>query len=303
MRVVAVLLCGISFVLGGCGQRREFHISDELKPLTPRDLFEMPVENLDRVDIGRMNIICARNVTRTEVLDTAKYVAKLDEWAIIAKRLEQKYLPAFKKHAARYDNSLAKFKAVTLALTIQQDLKCGYNIDLITSGAMNDLRSRRFFRNPDDIFITGLLKRGKGTCSSLPVLFVALGRRLHYPVYLAHTKGHLYCRWDDGQEDFNIEVTGQGVDTPPDSFYKGPPYNPSEADIAQEGMLRNLTNAESLALFIETSAANREANNDIHLAFLFYSMALKLRPDSPVLRRMCDHAHRIAQVTPKPWER
>ena len=117
------------FLLVGCGQRREFRLADELKPLTPRDLFEMPVEDLDRVDIGRMNIICARNVTRTEVLDTTKYVAKLDEWAAEARRLEQKYLPAFEKNAARYDNSLAKIKAVTLALTIQQDLKCGYNMD------------------------------------------------------------------------------------------------------------------------------------------------------------------------------
>jgi len=283
-------------LFGGCGQRREFHIADELKPLTPRDLFEMPIENLDRVDIGRMNIICARNVTRTEVLDTAKYVSRLDEWAAIAKQLERKYLPSFEKNAARYDNSLAKFKAVTLALTIQQDLKCGYNMDLITSGAMNDMRSPRFFKNPDDIFITGLLKRRKGTCSSIPVLFVALGRRLHYPVYLAHTKGHLYCRWDDGKEDFNIEVTGQGVDTPPDSFYKGSPYNPSEADIKDEGMLRNLTNGESLAVFLETSAMNREANGDMPLAFLLYSFALRHRPNSPVLRGLRDRAQRIATL-------
>ena len=45
---------------------RRFAVGDdgknELKPLTPRQLFEMPVENLDRVDIGRMNIICARNL-------------------------------------------------------------------------------------------------------------------------------------------------------------------------------------------------------------------------------------------------
>ena len=170
-------LLTLILLLGGCGQRREFVLKNELKPLTPRDLLEIPVENLDRVDVGRMNIICARNVTKSEVLDTAKLVAKLDEWASIAKRLEQKYLPAFEKNAARYDNSLAKFKAVTLALTIQQDLKCGYNMDLITSGAMTDMRSLRFFRNPEDVFISGLLKRRKGTCSSIPVLFVAIGRR------------------------------------------------------------------------------------------------------------------------------
>lgn len=265
----------------------------EFKPLTPRQLFEMPVENLDRVDIGRMNIICARNVTRTELVDTAKYVAKLDEWAAIAKRLEQKYLPAYEKNAARYDHSLAKFKAVTLALTIQQDLKCDYNMDLIKSGAMNDMLSPRFFKNVEDVFITGLLKRGKGTCSSIPVLFVALGRRLHYPVYLAHTKGHLYCRWDDGQENFNIEVTGRGVDTPPDSHYKGPPFNPSEDDIKNEGMLRNLTNRESLAVFLSTSAVNQEANGEYDLAAVLYNLALRLHP-TPVHLAQRDRATRIA---------
>ena len=30
-------------------------------------------------------------------------------------------------------------------------------------------------------------------------------------------------------------------------------------------MLRNLTNQESLSVFLETSAANREANGDWHL--------------------------------------
>ena len=293
-RFLLLITCLLSLV--GCERRREYAIEDELKPLTPRDLLEMPVENLDRVDIGRMNIICARNVIRDEVLDTEKYVARLDEWAETAGCIEQKYLPAYEKNAARYDNSLAKFKAVTLALTIQQDLKCGYNMELIRSGAMNDLRSPRFFRNPDDVFITGLLKRGKGSCSSLPVLFVALGRRLHYPVFLAHTKGHLYCRWDDGRESFNIEMTGQGVDTPPDSFYRGMPYNPSPDDIVKEGMLRNLTNGESLGLFLEISAMNREAHGDMDLAFLFYGLALRLRPESVALLRLRDHAHRLAAL-------
>ena len=293
--VACVVLIGT-----GCGKderrpsRQEFVLENELKPLTPKELFEMPVENLDRVDIGRMNIICARDVTRTEVIDTAKYVAKLDEWAAIAKRLEQKYLPRYAKNAARYDHSLAKFKAVTLALTIQQDLKCDYNMELITSGTMDDLRTPRFFKNPDDVFITGLLKNGKGSCASMPVLFVALGRRLHYPVYLAHTKGHLYCRWDDGQESFNIEMTGQGVGAPPDSAYKGPPYNPTEAEIKSEGMLRNLTNRESFALFVETAGVSREANGDFRLAAIFYDIALQLRPHSVMLRPLRDHAARVA---------
>ena len=291
-----LIVIALLMFLSGCREPKEYAIQNELKPVSARDLFEMPMENLDRVDIGRMNIICARNVIKSEVIDTEKYVGKLDEWAAIAKRMEQKYLPFFERNAARYDNSLAKFKAVTLALTIQQDLKCGYNMNLIESGAMSDVRSPRFFRNPDDIFITGLLKNRKGTCASLPVLFVALGRRLNYPVFLAHTKGHLYCRWDDGKECFNVEVTGQGVDTPPDSHYKGPPYNPTGDDIKSEGMLRNLTNRESLSVFLSTAAMNREACRDFGMAVIFYDIALRISPDSSVVRGLRNRAARLGSI-------
>lgn len=286
----------VAILFGGCGKERKFVIENELKPVSMRDLIEMPEENLDRVDIGRMNIICARNVIKSELVDTKKYAAKLDEWAAIAKRLEQKYLPSYEKNAARYDNSLAKFKAVTLALTIQQDLKCGYNMNLIESGAMSDLRSPRFFRNADDIFITGLLRNRRGTCASLPVLFVALGRRLNYPVFLAHTKGHLYCRWDDGRECFNVEVTGQGVDTPTDSHYRGHPYSPTEEDIKREGMLRNLTNRESLSIFLSTAAMNREANSDFDMAIILYDIALRMSPGSSVVRGLRNRAVRLANI-------
>ena len=291
-----LIVIALLMFLSGCREPKEYAIQNELKPVSARDLFEMPMENLDRVDIGRMNIICARNVIKSELIDTEKYVGKLDEWAAIAKRMEQKYLPSFERNAARYDNSLAKFKAVTLALTIQQDLKCGYNMNLIESGAMSDVRSPRFFRNPDDVFITGLLKSGKGTCASLPVLFVALGRRLNYPVFLAHTKGHLYCRWDDGKECFNVEVTGQGVDTPPDSHYKGPPYNPTGDDIKSEGMLRNLTNRESLSVFLSTAAMNREACRDFGMAVIFYDIALRMCPDSSVVRCLRNRAVRLSNI-------
>ena len=291
-----LIVIALLMFLSGCREPKEYAIQNELKPVSARDLFEMPMENLDRVDIGRMNIICARNVIKSEVIDTEKYVGKLDEWAAIAKRMEQKYLPSFERNAARYDNSPAKFKAVTLALTIQQDLKCGYNMNLIESGAMSDVRSPRFFRNPDDIFITGLLKNRKGTCASLPVLFVALGRRLNYPVFLAHTKGHLYCRWDDGKECFNVEVTGQGVDIPPDSHYKGPPYNPTGDDIKSEGMLQNLTNCESLSIFLSTAAMNREACRDFGMAVIFYDIALRMSPDSSVVRGLRNRAARLGSI-------
>ena len=79
--------------------------------------------------------------------------------------------------------------------------------------------SPAFFKNPDDAFISGLLKSRRGTCSSYAPLIVALGRRLGYPLHLKATNGHLLCYWDDGKESFNVDTNGEGVDMPADEHY------------------------------------------------------------------------------------
>ena len=67
-------------------------------------------------------------------------------------------------------------------------------------------------------------------------------------------------------------------------------------EMPMEGMLRNLTNGEALAIFLEISAMNREAHGDMDLAHLFYGLALRHRPASAVLLRLRDHAHRLLRL-------
>jgi hypothetical protein len=43
------------------------------------------------------------------------------------------------------------------------------------------------------------------------VLYVAIGRRLGYPLKLVECKGHLFVRWEDAKERFNIEGTSRGL--------------------------------------------------------------------------------------------
>jgi hypothetical protein len=52
-----------------------------------------------------------------------------------------------------------------------------------------------FFTNSKDIFLFGLLDGDHyGTCASMPFLYVAIARRLGYPVNLAATQEHFYER-------------------------------------------------------------------------------------------------------------
>ena len=113
---------------------------------------EIPGGDWERVDIGRMNLICAWDADGANRIDVERLVKVLDEWAEIAKAAEEHYRRSFEAHPERYDNSYAKYRAVNLALTVKEDLQCRYQKSLITSGAMDDIHSPRFFRNPDDVF-------------------------------------------------------------------------------------------------------------------------------------------------------
>lgn len=64
-----------------------------------------------------------------------------------------------------------------------------------------------------------LLLGGRGTCSSLPPLYVAIGRRLGYPLKLVKSFAHLFARWDNGAgERFNIECTARQFVSHPDEY-------------------------------------------------------------------------------------
>lgn len=158
-------------------------------PSSYAELIAMSDADLTKVDVARMNLLCADGLPGAENLDVKQCLAVLDQWAEVIRQAEHKYLPQFHRNPGRYDNSLAKFKAVNLALTLKQDLGCDYNKDLVTSGVMADIRSTRFFRDSSDIFLHGFTEKRKGSCASLPVLMVAVGRRCGYPLYLAASKG------------------------------------------------------------------------------------------------------------------
>jgi hypothetical protein len=65
-------------------------------------------------------------------------------------------------------------------------------------------------KDVDDHFICGILNEKRmGTCATLLVFAVALGRRLGYPLKLVKVPDHLFFRWEDESERFNVEYNGE----------------------------------------------------------------------------------------------
>lgn len=253
-------------------------------PSSYAQLMAMPDAELAKVDIAVMNLLCAEGLPGAENLGMNQCLTVLDQWAEVVRKNESKYLTQFRRNPAHYDNSLAKFKAVNLGLTLKQDLGCDYNKELVTSGVMADIRSTRFFRDSSDIFLHGFTEKRKGSCASLPVLMVAVGRRCGYPLYLAASKGHLFCRWDDGSERFNIETAIEGVDSKPDSYYRQWPHPIDDEELTTEKYLKSLSPAEELGVFAQIRAACLEENRSLNDSAQAYEIALRSFPESKYIK-------------------
>lgn len=118
-----------------------------------------------------------------------------------------------------------------------------------------------FAHDAQDQFIHAILDGRGGTCGSLPVFFVAVGRRIGFPLYLVKTLRRLFMRWDDPfgawsfggfhrGAVFNIEATGQEIHVLSDEHYRTVwPHPLTAEDIETYNLLKSLTSEEELAIF------------------------------------------------------
>lgn len=123
----------------------------------------------------------------------------------------------------------------------------------------------------------------------MPVLYVAVGRRLGYPLKLVTAKGHLFARWD-GAERFNIEGTNRGLNCHEDGYYQTWPIPLSAAEAKSGHYLKSLTVDEELGLFLSTRGQCLLHNGRLGTARQAFARAAQLAPHWP------EHAWMLARV-------
>ncbi|MGO8931768.1 MAG: hypothetical protein ACLQU3_33350 [Limisphaerales bacterium] len=213
-------------------------------------LLGLPGLALRRVDIARMNVLCAQGLAGADGFDLNVCLAKLDEMAARVRSETARHLHRFQAKPAEFEHSEGFFRMLMLAVVLAEDFGVQYAPAKIGTAAEARIGDG-FFSDAQDVFLQGVTgPRRQGTCSSLPVLQVAVGRRLGYPLKLVTTKGHLFVRWEGAQERFNIEAAGQGVNRFADDYYRHWPLEVAPAEEAAEGYLKSLTPPEELAVFL-----------------------------------------------------
>jgi hypothetical protein len=213
-------------------------------------LLDLPVPALQRVDIARMNLLCAQGLRGAGSANVGTGLSKLDEIAARVRGETQRHLYRFQRNPAEFENSEGYFRMVMLTVVLAEDFGVHYAPNKIGTPAEARMGDG-FFADAGDVFLHGVLgPKHQGTCSSLPVLQVAVGRRLGYPLRLVTTKGHLFTRWEDAHERFNIDAAGQGVNRLTDDYYRHWPMEVTSAEELAEGYLKSLTPPEELAVFL-----------------------------------------------------
>lgn len=180
---------------------------------------------------------------------------------------------------------------------LDQDFGVHYNVSLMDPSVPDAI----FSADSGNIFINGLIgPRRDGTCSSMPVLYVALARRLGYPLYLATAKGHLYTQWVDGQMHMNIEATCQGFADHDDKFYANFPKAVTESELKEKHFLRPLTGAEELSIFLQNRGGMLAGQGHLQQALPFFERAKQLTPTwTDVAKDTKELEDAIAHPTPQ----
>jgi hypothetical protein len=236
------------------------------------DLLTLNPTQLEKVDIGLMNLLCAQGLKGAEDIDIAEYLARLDEWADVVRRDTSNRIDFFYQHPAEYDNSESMYKLVHLVFALKHFYGIHYNLDNMKTVDYSD---------SSQIFIHGLLGPNRdGSCVSIPVLYAAVAHRLGYPVRLVPTAQHIFLRWQDPVtgERFNVEPSTKGCSTPPDEHYKEFPRKLTGLQLKAGPYLKSMSAPDALSFFLETRGYSLTDIGRTNEALVAFAHAYRLSP-------------------------
>ena len=202
-------------------------------------------ERIARYDVAEMNLICAYGLPGTRDMDMMGMLHLLNVWAQRVDAFTHQHWDRFTSGRSS-THSAAEFRLVALFHVVTQEFGVRYNPERLADP--DD------FSDPADSFVHGILSRRRmGTCASLPVLFVAIGRRLGYPLKLVESPGHLFFRWEAPGRRFNIEFNDVGLNIHDDDHYRQwpEPWHPAMVELEKRNptYLVSFTPVQELSIF------------------------------------------------------
>jgi hypothetical protein len=272
---------------GACGKRGESLTS----------LKNCSDDVLAQVDPLLLNLAVARAIPMMCRLDIASYQQQAETWGVELRKFLREAEEQFYRSPGEWKHDLAFFRLGVMCWYVDEILGVRYRED------QRDLIEVAY-TDPNDLFLTGVMDTRQGTCGSMATLHVALAWRLGWPVSLACAGWHVFCRYDNGVLQHNIEATnnGQGgFHSHPDTYYRVR-YNVPDGAIKSGSDLASLRPRQLLGWFVALRGRHWEDVGEMRRAQSDYGSALGLFPESWLLQRKfaetCDISPCVRSLPP-----
>jgi hypothetical protein len=203
------------------------------------------------IDLALANWLVAADVPQFRDMTRQKYFVQLDDMvAQVRQDMERMKKVAESRGKGPNDpNTLCGIfcnAIIKLQFAYAEELRQ----ETLTPALMKGLYS-----DADNIFLAGLFRTHRGSCVSMPLIYIVIGRRLGLPVHLVAIGRHYFIRWEEPRYRMNIESTivDRVSVTPDDSVYLDIEGMTRKQVIGSD--LRNLTSREVMGnLFFARSA-------------------------------------------------
>ena len=173
-----------------------------LPPPTIDELLDLSPSQRAVIGPAEMSFLCARRLPDRQDIDTAQCLAALEQWtAFVRAETNQRLVgPARGNRSTEPlgNSSESRCKAQALLQGVHDVLGPDRRPASLESGTLEAAVARDIPLDPRDLFLSGVLENAspshRPTSVSLPWLYLAMGRRLGYPLRLAAQDGRLLLR-------------------------------------------------------------------------------------------------------------
>jgi regulator of sirC expression with transglutaminase-like and TPR domain len=238
------------------------------------DLASFANEELGSQDVAALHLACAVGLPGSVPLDYPTVDRRLSEAKEVVEKATERLSCHYRNDPGAFRDSYAYFRTLALVTVMQRDL--GFRGTDAFNAAPN-------YDDAADWFLHGVLAGRLGNCATLPVLTVAIGRRLGYPLVLVRSAYHLFCRWEGQGERFNIECTGRGLETPEDDYYLSWPVSTAREQAEAAGFLKSLTPCGELGSFLVQRGAALQWHGRYREAMEAFAASARLHPENGLM--------------------
>jgi len=216
-----------------------------------QDLLKLPE---DKIDIGLAALTLAREVYPE--IDVSSYSARIDHLAAKVWKLSQS------TRNPRDPN--LRVRCLNTVLYLHENFRAVRDVSFAN-------------RKPAYYYLNRVLTTKQGNCFSMPLLYVAVGQRLGWPIYMVDVPDHAFVRYvDPAYKEQNIEATSGGGYVPNERYVKD--FLVSEKGRKSGAYLRTRTRRDMLGQLIGLNGVTSAQRGQLTKAIAAPTCAAQLSP-------------------------